>query len=67
LRITDLPAPLAPNGLEQPERELEDHRLAGAAGAKQDPHRALRHGETAVAQHDVIVEGQRHAVEDDRV
>ena len=52
---------------QQPERQLEDDRLAGAAGAEQDAHLAFRDGETQVAQHDVIVKRHRDPVEHDRV
>ncbi len=52
---------------QQAERQLEDDRLAGAAGAEQDAHVAFRHGEAEIAKHDVIVESERDALEGDRV
>ena len=51
---------------QQAENQLQDDRLAGAARAQQHGHAALRHREADVAQHDVVVEGERHVLEHDR-
>ncbi len=53
-------------GPQQAENQLQDDRLAGAAGAQQHRHAGFRHRKADVAQHDVIVEGERHVLEHHR-
>ena len=51
--------------LEQPENELEDRRLPGAARAEKDLGVPGDEREADVAQDHLVVERQRHVVEDD--
>ena len=62
LAVDEDPARVRP---QQSKNELEQHGLAGAARAQQDPHGPLRHAETDVAKDHVFVERQRHVLEDD--
>ena len=50
-------------GLQQSEDHLEDDRLSDAARPQQHGQLARGDGEADVTQHDVIVEGQRDALE----
>ena len=56
---------LAAVGLQQSEDDLEHHRLAGAAGAQDDLGVAAMQREADVLQDHLLVERQRHVVEDD--
>ena len=51
---------LAGVGPEQPQNQLEDRGLAGAAGTEDQLRVPRQQGEADVAQHHLVVEGQRH-------
>ena len=53
------------SGSQQPEDQLEDRRLPGAAGAEDDLRVPLDQREADFAEDHLVVEGQRHLVEDD--
>ena len=50
-------------GTQESERQFEDDGFASTAGPQDDPHARVRHLEADVAEHDVIVEGERHVLE----
>ena len=52
-------------GLQQPEDNLQRHRLAGAAGAEDDLRVPGDQREADVLQDHLVVERQRHVVEHD--
>ena len=61
LAVDEDPARIRP---QQSKNELEQHGFAAAARAQQDPHGPFRHAETDVAKDHVLVERQRHVLED---
>src|SRR5262245_46827348 len=50
-------------GAQESENELENDRLAGAAGTEQHHHAGARDAEVDVAEHLMVTEGKRHVFE----
>jgi len=51
---------------EQPENQLQHDRFSGAAATEQDLHAPFRDNEAEIAEHDMVVERERHLVEHHR-